>query len=117
MPRKTRKNPAMTAKKVHACRRLPSITASMAISEVGMAAISRNSITLVSGVGFSDGCAELALNQPPPLVPRCLMLILAATGRRVIVCWPCEVNEGVGTGVGATTTTGAELAALVVAGV
>ena len=27
---------------------------------------------LVSGVGFSNGCAELALKKPPPLVPELL---------------------------------------------
>jgi len=28
---------------------------------------------LVHGVGFSNGCAELALKKPPPFVPICLI--------------------------------------------
>ena len=35
---------------------------------------------LVSGVGFSKGCAELAFQKPPPLVPSCLMAICEAAG-------------------------------------
>ena len=35
---------------------------------------------LVHGVGFSNGCAELALKKPPPLVPSCLMASCEATG-------------------------------------
>jgi hypothetical protein len=27
----------------------------------------------VHGVGFSNGCAALALKNPPPLVPSCLI--------------------------------------------
>ena len=33
-----------------------------------------------SGVGFSYGCAELALKKPPPLVPSILIAICEATG-------------------------------------
>ena len=36
----------------------------------------------VSGVGFSNGCAELALKKPPPLVPRSLIAICDAAGPR-----------------------------------
>ncbi len=35
---------------------------------------------LVSGVGFSYGCAELALKKPPPLVPSILIASCDATG-------------------------------------
>ena len=35
---------------------------------------------LVSGVGFSNGCAELALKEPPPLVPSSLMISCEANG-------------------------------------
>ena len=41
---------------------------------------------LVSGVGFSKGCAELALSGPPPLVPSSLMISCEANGPRAIVC-------------------------------
>ncbi len=35
---------------------------------------------LVSGVGFSKGCALFALKNPPPLVPSSLMISCEATG-------------------------------------
>ena len=42
---------------------------------------------LVSGVGFSNGWAELALKKPPPLVPSSLIASWEAIGPREIVCW------------------------------
>ena len=33
-----------------------------------------------SGVGFSNGCAELTLKKPPPLVPSCLIATCDAAG-------------------------------------
>ncbi len=54
-----------------------------------IATISRK---LESGVGFSKGCAELALKKPPPLVPSCLMAICEAAGPTdmvwVVIVWP-----------------------------
>ncbi len=35
---------------------------------------------LVQPLGFSNGCAELALKKPPPLVPSCLMATCEAAG-------------------------------------
>jgi len=40
----------------------------------------RISTKLESGVGFSYGCAELALKNPPPFVPSILMAICEAAG-------------------------------------
>ena len=40
----------------------------------------------VSGVGFSKGWAELALKNPPPLVPTILMASWEATGPCAMVC-------------------------------
>ena len=40
----------------------------------------------VNGVPDSNGCAELALKKPPPLVPSCLIATWLAAGPRVIVC-------------------------------
>src|SRR5579871_240009 len=74
----------------------------MKMMAIGIHPISRNSRALVSGVGFSNGCAEFALNQPPPFVPRCLMLVRGATTPRLIICWPSDVADGVGAGVGST---------------
>ena len=39
-----------------------------------------------SGVGFSKGCALLALKKPPPLVPNCLMTSCDATGPCAMTC-------------------------------
>ena len=49
---------------------------------------------LVSGVGFSNGCALLALKKPPPLVPNCLMISCDATGPCAIVCSRTTVDCG-----------------------
>ena len=38
-------------------------------------------------VGFSKGCAELALKKPPPLVPSILIATCEATGPTAIVCF------------------------------
>ncbi len=43
---------------------------------------------LVSGVGFSNGWALLALKNPPPLVPSSLIASCDATGPIAIVCVP-----------------------------
>ena len=55
------------------------------------------SMRLVNGVGFSNGCAELALKKPPPLVPSSLMISCEATGPWAIV-WaaPSSVLTWVG---------------------
>ena len=47
----------------------------------------------VSGVGFSNGWAVLALKKPPPLVPSCLMASCEATGpeRDASACAPSSV--------------------------
>ncbi len=45
-----------------------------------MAKIDSISTKLLSGVGFSNGCAELALKKPPPLVPSILIASWEATG-------------------------------------
>ena len=51
-----------------------------------------------SGVGFSNGCALLALKKPPPLVPNCLMISCDATGPCAIICFApstvCTVSYG-----------------------
>ena len=51
-----------------------------------MAKIENISMRLVSGVGFSNGCALLALKKPPPFVPNSLMISCEATGPWAMVC-------------------------------
>jgi hypothetical protein len=41
---------------------------------------------LASGVGFSYGCAALALKKPPPLVPSILMATCDEAGPIAIFC-------------------------------
>ena len=50
--------------------------------------ISTSSISkkLVNAVGFSNGCAELTLKKPPPLVPSSLIASCEATGPIAIDC-------------------------------
>ena len=50
------------------------------MSPAGIAKISNIERKFVSGVGFSNGCAALALKKPPPLVPSCLIASCEATG-------------------------------------
>lgn len=46
----------------------------------GMHSSRRISSTLVHGAGFSKGCDELALKNPPPFVPSSLIASCEATG-------------------------------------
>jgi hypothetical protein len=48
------------------------------------AKINTNSTRLLSGVGFSKGCAELALKKPPPSPLKSLMASCVATGPRAM---------------------------------
>src|ERR1700716_2893634 len=73
---------------------------------MGSSAIRMVSMTLVIGLGFSNGCVELALNQPPPLVPRCLIDARGATIPRARFCWPRDVADGVETGAGVAAAVG-----------
>ena len=41
---------------------------------------------LVSGVGFSNGCAAFMLKKPPPLVPMCLIDSKLATAPTINCC-------------------------------
>ena len=60
---------------------------------------------LESGVGFSKGCALLALKKPPPLVPSILMASCEATGPCAMVC-VVTVGGGLAVGAGGGTVCG-----------
>ncbi len=62
----------------------PNVTA----SANGITISDQVSTTSVSAVGFSNGCAELALKKPPPLVPSSLIASWNATGPSAILCLP-----------------------------
>ena len=78
----TTKTAAIAAKITQPCRRSPAMIPNVAVSENGMTRISSCSNRLVSGVGFSKGCAELALTIPPPFVPSSLIASCDAIGPR-----------------------------------
>ena len=76
---------AIAANSAHPWRRSPAILPNVWVSAAPIAKIASISSRLVSGVGFSYGCAELALKKPPPLVPSSLMISCEATG-------PCAID-------------------------
>ena len=65
----------------------PTIRPNMKHSAAGIRKMARLCRKLVSGVGFSNGCAELALKKPPPLVPSSLIASCEATGPIGSVCF------------------------------
>ncbi|MNT08169.1 hypothetical protein D3C72_1429010 [compost metagenome] len=85
-------------------RRLPTISPNEKHNAAGMARMASICRKFDSGVGFSNGCAELALKKPPPLVPSSLIASCDATGpmARVCVCatagsvtaWPAASRTG-----------------------
>ena len=56
------------------------------VSAAGIRKIASICRALLNGVGFSNGCAELALKKPPPLVPSILIASCEATGPMARVC-------------------------------
>ncbi len=56
-----------------------------------------------NGVGFSSGWAELALKNPPPLVPSCLMAIWDAAGPTAMTC-VCPIRRWLEQGNGLILT-------------
>jgi len=68
------------------------------VSATGTSSSEMISTMLLSGVGFSNGCAELALNGPPPLVPISLMASWDAMGANgftaVLPSSPVEAKPG-----------------------
>ena len=66
-------------------------------ARTGISRIAKISSQLVSGVGFSNGWAELALKKPPPLLPSSLINSCDATGPRAMFCWRAlECRHGLG---------------------
>ncbi len=61
----------------------------------GITRIRKISKMLVNAVGFSNGCAELTLKKPPPLVPSSLIASWLATGP-VVSSWLPPVSVVIG---------------------
>ena len=76
----------MTPKITQACRICLSIRPNISTRAKGNTQKFITVRMLLQALGFSKGCDELAPKKPPPLVPRCLMGMMAATGPRLI-CW------------------------------
>jgi hypothetical protein len=76
----------MTARRAQPCRALPAIRPKVNVKLKGMMMTRNIWNQFESPVGFSKGCAALALKKPPPLVPSCLMTSCEATGPSGIVC-------------------------------
>ena len=55
------------------------------VRPAGIAKIASIESRLLSGVGFSNGCAAFAFMKPPPFVPSCLIASCEATGPSAIV--------------------------------
>ncbi|MNR28913.1 hypothetical protein D3C85_1462620 [compost metagenome] len=86
------------------CRRSRTISPKAKHSAAGIRKMASISTKFVNGVGFSYGCAELALKKPPPLVPSILMASCDATGPIASVC--VRVLTSSVTGCPAVSSTG-----------
>jgi hypothetical protein len=67
-------------------RRRPIILPNVAVNAAGISSINRISTMLEIAVGFSNGCAELVLKNPPPSPDISLIASWEATGPIAIVC-------------------------------
>src|ERR1700712_366497 len=83
----------------------PTMRPNVRVSDTGMSSRKKISRKSVRPVGFSNGCAELALRIPPPLVPSSLIDSCDATGARAMVdvlpSGPGARAAGVGSPAGA----------------
>ena len=94
----------MAASSTQPCRRSFTIRPNISHSPAGMSRRASISRKFEIGVGFSNGCAELALKKPPPLVPSCLMAIWLAAGPTAIVCCVTTVVSEVRSGSTSSAT-------------
>ena len=78
---------AIAAQTAQPWRRDPVMSPSVKVSPAEIAKMQNISKKFESGVGFSNGCALLALKKPPPLVPNSLMISCDATGPCAMVCF------------------------------
>ena len=77
----------MAAKIAQPWRSSPTMRPNTLVSAAPKAKIDTISTRLVSALGFSNGCAELALKKPPPLVPSIFIASCEAVGPTAIVCF------------------------------
>ncbi len=70
----------MAASTAQPCLGEPTMVPSVTVRPAGMRKMESICRKFERGVGFSKGCALLALKKPPPLVPSILMASCEATG-------------------------------------
>ena len=75
----------MTQSRIHPCRSDPTMRPKQLVNAAPSPKMSNTSPKFVSGVGFSKGCAELALKSSPPSPLKSLIASCVATGPRAIV--------------------------------
>ncbi len=93
----TTRTAAMAPKIVQPWRWSPAIRPNVLVSPKGMTRMANISSQFVSGVGFSNGCAEFALSGPPPFVPSSLIHSCEAIGPEAMCCSaPCRVMATAG---------------------
>ena len=77
----------ITPSRTYPCLGLPTSLPNARVRLTGITRIRNSSIRFVQALGFSNGCAELALRMPPPLVPSSLIASWLAAGARAMVLW------------------------------
>src|SRR5262250_96420 len=76
------KSTPITASIAQPCRWLPTMRPNTLVIAAPIANIEIICTKFDNAVGFSKGCAALALKKPPPLVPSILMATCEATDRK-----------------------------------
>ena len=85
-PTLSAKSIAIAAKIATPCFMLPAHFPKVNVSPAGTTKMASIWSQSVNGAGFSNGWAELALKNPPPLVPSILIASCEATGPTWIAC-------------------------------
>ena len=83
---KTAQIAPITATRTRPCLRSRTIVPNVRVRLTGITSSRKISTRLESALGFSKGCAELALKMPPPFVPSSLIASWDPAGARGIVC-------------------------------
>src|SRR5271167_4817470 len=83
----TMRKTAIAARMAQPWRTSPTARPKASTEAVGISNRAQISRKLVQAFGFSNGCAELALKKPPPLVPSSLMISWLAIGPIEMVCF------------------------------
>ena len=86
---------AMAVQIVQPSRALPAIRPKVQVRPEGIRTIAKTERRFESGLGLAKGCAEFALKNPPPLVPRSCAAVSEATGPSGIRSPESDAGEAV----------------------